>query len=307
MFKIIHLKHSEIDTDKWNNCITNSVNNIVYAFSWYLDIVCENWEALIANNYEAVMPLPVKRKLGIEFIYQPLFTQQLGIFSTIKLNPELVDKFLQAIPEKYKLIWQNLNTYNKAQNPGFSNTSQITYALDLIYPYKFHYSRFSTNTKRNINKAQNTKISVSFGLTPKALVNLIRQNVGLKLKFLKESDYNRIYNIIMFALRNKFGLLYGAYTPENELCAAAFFIQSDNKAIFLFSASNKQGIKNKAMFLLVDEFIKKNCESNLTLDFEGSKIEGLARFYSGFGAKPYYFQQIKRNNLPWYLKMFVRI
>jgi hypothetical protein len=44
------------------------------------------------------------------------------------------------------------------------------------------------------------------------------------------------------------------------------------------------------MFLLIDKLIQKESGKLLSLDFEGSRIEGIARFYSGFGATnhPYY-------------------
>jgi hypothetical protein len=44
------------------------------------------------------------------------------------------------------------------------------------------------------------------------------------------------------------------------------------------------------MFYLVDYIIRKEAAKDKLLDFEGSKIEGVARFYKGFGAKyhPYY-------------------
>ena len=85
-------------------------------------------------------------------------------------------------------------------------------------------------------------------------------------------------------LRYKAGEIYGAFTKNNELCAVALFATAHNKSIYLVGTSSKSGIKNKAMFLLIDDFIKKNSEHNITLDFEGSRIEGIARFYRGFGA-----------------------
>ena len=48
--------------------------------------------------------------------------------------------------------------------------------------------------------------------------------------------------------------------------------------------------------------IQLHAGSDHILDFEGSSIPGLARFYSGFGAhdEPFYFHV--ENNLPWYLR-----
>ena len=61
---IKHLLRNQIDSDKWDACITNAPQKLPYGFSWYLDIACENWSALVLNNYAAVMPLPYKKKVG---------------------------------------------------------------------------------------------------------------------------------------------------------------------------------------------------------------------------------------------------
>ena len=44
------------------------------------------------------------------------------------------------------------------------------------------------------------------------------------------------------------------------------------------------------MFLIINQLVKEYAEKNILLDFEGSQIEGIARFYKGFGAvnQPYY-------------------
>ena len=52
------------------------------------------------------------------------------------------------------------------------------------------------------------------------------------------------------------------------------------------------------MFLLLDSFIKENSQKNITLDFEGSNDENLARFYKGFGSKECVYLQLRRNRLP---------
>ena len=83
---IQHLKHDQIDKWKWDETIKHSFNGTIYAYSWYLDIVCPGWEALIKNDHEYVMPLTAGKKYGVDYIYPPFFSQQLGIFSNSKLN-----------------------------------------------------------------------------------------------------------------------------------------------------------------------------------------------------------------------------
>ena len=70
---IIYLQNHEIDYDRWDSCVSSSDNRLIYAFSWYLDLVCRDWDALVYNDYQAVFPLPKRRKWSIEYIYQPFF------------------------------------------------------------------------------------------------------------------------------------------------------------------------------------------------------------------------------------------
>ena len=131
-----HLRHDEIDKKKWDDCIRSSFNGIIYAYSWYLDVVCEDWESLVENDYERVFPLTGKRKYGISYLYQPFFTQQLGVFSKSILSAEVVEEFLKAIPAKYRYIETNLNTLNKIDSDGFKVEPQRNFELDLIHSYE---------------------------------------------------------------------------------------------------------------------------------------------------------------------------
>ena len=60
--------------------------------------------------------------------------------------------------------------------------------------------------------------------------------------------------------------------------------------IYLCPISNEYGKQRSAMFLIVNQIIIDYQDTDTTLDFEGSRIEGIARFYRGFGAKlePYF-------------------
>ena len=54
---IHYIQHKDIDFEKWDACVANSFNRLIYGFSWYLDVVCDDWDALVLNDYEAVFPL----------------------------------------------------------------------------------------------------------------------------------------------------------------------------------------------------------------------------------------------------------
>jgi hypothetical protein len=299
--KITYVKRNDIDTTKWDNCIARSVNGIVYAYSWYLDIVSENWDALIGDDYQAVFPLTHNKKYGIQYLYQPFFTQQLGLFSTGSINHSLVSEFLDAIPESFKFISINLNTLSKIDYPKAKVLPRVTHHLDLIEPYAVISSRFSANTKRNISKAVAYNVSVVKGLSAFQLLEMKRSNRTVALR---QKHFDTLTKIITQSVANGVGETFGAYNEHNELCAGVLFLKSNGKVIYLLASSTPAGKENRAMFSLVDYFIETNSESHLVLDFEGSNVESVARFYTGFGATPCEYNHIIINKLPWFLKLF---
>ena len=299
--KIIFLHRDEIDVAKWDSCIARSVNGMVYGYSWYLDIVCESWSALVDEEYQTVFPLPHKTKYGINYIYQPFFTQQLGLFSTNIICNEVFHSFVKAIPKSFKYIAINLNTYIKTNNLPAQFTPRVTYHLDLIESYPAISSRYSTNTKRNISRAVTNNISVIKGVPPAQLIELKKQNNRINLE---KQHFSTLNKLISQTIGNGVGETYGAYNARNELCAGALFIKTNGKAIYLLASSTPDGKENRAMFKLIDFYISQNSESNLVLDFEGSNIESVARFYASFGASPCTYSHMKINRLPWLLKIF---
>jgi len=300
--EIRYLKYEEIDKIRWDKCINMSFNGIVYAYSWYLDIVSYQWEALVLGDYKAVMPLIGKNKYGFNYIFQPRYTQQLGVFSQGILDANLVQSFIDALPIKYKIIELSLNTYNKLNTGKLSIKQGVTYELDLISNYKNLAKNYNSNTQRNIKKAIANKVQISKHVNLKDLLLLVKQTSKIPITF---DHLNILRRLIPFSINHNLGDTYGAYNDRNELVAAAFFIRSHNKAIYLISATTNEGKELSAMFLLVDKYIKDNAEKNITLDFEGSVIENIARFYKGFGATAINYNKVSINRLPWFLR-FIR-
>ena len=60
---IQYVDHHQIDPAKWDCAVLQSPHPLVYGLFNYLNAVCDTqWDALIYNDYEAVFPLPFKKK-----------------------------------------------------------------------------------------------------------------------------------------------------------------------------------------------------------------------------------------------------
>ena len=158
-----------------------------------------------------------------------------------------------------------------------------------------HYAQ---NTHRNLKKALQCGISLSSSPTPDEIVQLFRQNRGKQLTHLANDEYTLLLHLIDACIRRGIAEVIGAYTNRMELCAGAIFVRSHEKAIFLFSAVNAEARTNGAMSLIINQFIRQNAGSQLTLDFEGSNDPDLARFYKSFGATALTYQRIIVSKIP---------
>lgn len=277
-------ENKQIDKQKWDNCLEQSECAKIYAYSWYLDIVSPNWKALIQDDYKAVFPLPIKKRLGISYISQPLFTQQLGIFSSE--CGKNFEEFLSQIPKK---IWlRSLQVHNDLT----SSTTKDNFELDISADIEKIREKYSQNTKRNIKKAREQQLIIK-ACSNQSLIQLFKSNKGKEVKEMNEESYSILSNLLDKIQEKKKGNCYGIF-KDGELISSAFFSNCFKRSIYLFAASNTYAKKIGANHLLIDTYIEKYKQDSLILDFEGSMIPSLARFYASFGAakKPYYI--IKR-------------
>ena len=304
---IKHLKSNEIDVQAWDRCIQESFNGLIYAYSWYLDIVHDGWEALVENDYERVMPLTGGKKYGINYLFQPYFVQQLGVFSKSLLTPKKALEFIEHIPSLYKFYDIKMNSFNKIDNKYLSAKLNKNHMLDLINPYDKLAAKFSSQTKRNLKNSSKYKLSVMKNIKPEAIITLFQENRGKTLGKWKEAHYAILKQLMYSSIYKGRGIAYGVFTEFNEICAGAFFLRSKSRLIFLFSGSNTLARENSAMTFLINAVINENASRQIVLDFEGSNDANLARFYKGFGAREILYPGLVQNNLPFPAKQLFYI
>lgn len=289
------IDRKEIDAGKWDKLIAQSPAETIYAYTWYLDQVADNWSALVLDDYRYVMPVAWKRKVGMKYIYQPFYTQQLGVFGRDDPDPDLLRKMLKLLYRKFRFAGLNLNTRNLVgEEKPLEVVDKSNYVLPLDREYNHLFASFKTNTKRNLKKSIDLSDLVDKGISVEELVDLKRRNDVIKRS---EEDYKWLKNLLAAIISRGEGKIYATRT-EGRLTAAAFFAFSKTRAIYLLSASSPEGKDRRAMFRIVDAFVRDHASSGRILDFEGSNIPSVARFFIGFGARAEIYQGVSFNRLP---------
>ena len=300
---IHYIEHKNIDKQKWDTCITASDNVNPFVYSWYLDVVCENWSALILNDYEAIFPLAVKSKYGLKYLYQPFFTRYFGLFSKAKMSTKQLNEFLEGISNDYKFAEFCLHESHKTIGTTFQLKEKKYQLLDLSIEYSFLHKDFSTNAIRNVKKGEKANYIITNKISAKEIVDLFKKTKGGELAVFKPKDYEALIQLMEQCLALKKGITYAVQDASKNLIAAAFFIKTNNRFTFLKSGVTDSGKENGAMHFLFNTFIKEHANTNYILDFGGSSVDSVARFYKNFGAKDCVYLQLKQNKLPKLLKL----
>ena len=283
------ISRKELDTEKYNYCIKKSKNCRIYAFSWYLDVVAEFWDVLVLKEYQAVMPLPWKRKYLIKYVYCPVWTQQLGIFSNKEVTENLIEQFVEKIPKKFQKITISLNSGNVTSL--YSSIYKRNYILNINASFEKSMENFNSNRKRVLKKSRNIVIR------PLSEIDRLIETARVFYSFLNysDADYKKL-KLLSEVLKNKNKcILLGAYNKEEELLGGVFFLKDDYRITYLFSVATNQGKKFNITTHLICFILKNKKYSNHILDFEGSVETGIEKFYKSFGAEDEGYNQLKIN------------
>jgi Acetyltransferase (GNAT) domain len=299
---IAYLPYNDIDKKKWDACIAAADNSLVYAGSMYLDAMAQNWDALILDDYKAVMPLTWKKKYSIHYLYQPFFTSSLGVFGK-NISPELLNDFLQHIPAKFKYWDIYLNHGNFFTLPGFKLYERMNYVLPLNELYEKLYAAYRDNIKRNIKKAEKLGCFIKKDFSVDDVIALAEQQSKTFAPITKD-DFARFKKLYAQLHAQKQAITYGVYTASKELVASCVFFFYGDRAYYILVGNHPNGKTIGASHALINAFIKDHAGKNMLLDFEGSDIRNLAFFYSSFGAVEEKYAGLKYNNLPGLMKLF---
>ena len=293
---ISYVLHIDIDKIKWDTCLDNADNSLIYARSFYLDIMSPGWDALILDDYEAVMPLTENKKWGIAYLRQPHFTQQLGIFGNRVFDENLTGIFLKTAAEIFDFIEINLNYANEA---GRSFAKKCNLVLPLNKPFSETKKLFR---KDLVTKAINAKLSYASSEDIEMAISTFIKNYSHKLNHIKHRSYQDLRRLCVQLKLNGQLLIRKVSAPDGKLLTVSIFCNDKKRIYYLLSASDSEARAVDSNAFLLHEIIKEFSEQDLLFDFEGSEIPSIQSFFKKFGPaeQPYPFIQI--NQLPLWKK-----
>ncbi|MGS0747680.1 hypothetical protein [Halpernia sp. GG3] len=270
------LQYSEINFEKYSECVKHSQQYKYSAEKFFLDITSgHSWDLLVLNDYEFVMPVPFVKKWGFKFVINPKLCQQLGIFSK-EDKLEINDLFLDFLEKKYFIWYYAFNAKNVFYRPLSTRKNYF------IKPdnYENVQRKYSPKRKRKLRLDEevlhNSFVSkeIDFGLA----LDFIKKSIS---KIIRSKDLHSFVALFERLHQSKSLELYGFFYRDKLINLVA--IDVSEKTVALLGTFNEPDfIKNGGSSILIDRVLKDYINTK-TFDFEGSEIPSVEEFFRGFG------------------------
>jgi hypothetical protein len=280
-----------IDREKWDRCINESSNAIIYAGSAYLDHLADNWTGIVVNDYEQVMPVVWRRKFGIRYSYQIPFLQQLGIFCGKKNADEKL--FLQALFSVCRYGYYPFNFGNSIEG----TRAFVNFILPLDSSYEEMSDRFSAVVTQNIRRAAGHNLDYEKGEIDEAIYHCKR--LYGKRSGVTDEQFERFRKLCFFIGKNDKIIVRKVSTAGGSLLAIALLPADKRRMYNAINSTLPEGRTSLANYYLLSRLWMEFEGTGMIFDFEGSDIPGVKEFYRKFGGVNQPYQKLHFNHLPW--------
>ncbi|MCA0930995.1 hypothetical protein LCM02_00950 [Lutimonas saemankumensis] len=283
---INYIFHNQIDRARYDACIENSISCRTYAYSWYLDAVCETWDVFMTGNYEVVMPVPKRKKYGLSYVFTPSWVQQLGIFSSRDISTEESRLFKETLASKFHWIDYHFNSGNLISD------GQITVKKNYVLPLNGEFRDLLRNYNKNRKRASSVSLDHLVLDKEGSLEVFIKNYHAIEKPYKIEEDSMK--KLMTLAQRNPQHVHIWNVFDDNGFRGGLIWAKDSKRITYLLPVANEKAKNENIPTFVINELIKDHLNQGLVLDFEGSMISGVANFYKSFGADEenyYYFKK----------------
>ncbi len=288
------VESKDIDRKIWDSKISKSSHENIFQYSWYLDSVCENWGAVINQDYTTIVPIAFSKKIGVKQIIQAPFTREYDIIGD-DFNWEEVIKYLSS-------EFKGIHFRNRLSNLFENGQRRVHQYILLNQEYQ---DKFRTNAKRLIKKSNKT-FSYEVDNNIDVLIELFKNTAFQKIDSISDADVLKLSQLMKVASESGFGEMISIKEADTTV-GAAFFLKDKTRITLLKSACLNDAKKQGAMFGLINFALAKYQEDYKIFDFGGSNVESVANFYNKFGSEEREYFDYSIDNLPFWFKTLKKI
>ena len=311
--RLIHSK--DLDKINWDRLVSESKQGSIFLESGYLNtILADEWSGIEVhddNELVAVMPVFIKKKLGLNYALQPILAKYWGIAfiernytsynKEYSFKKDIVTAVIDCIPNG--LVKINYNFHPEFDYPlpfywkSYGLKSSYTYVLDAKGKTESNiFDDYSSQLKSSIRTAQKNEIKIFEDDSASALISILEENRKSGKMIYEPRYYQMLDQVIKYGLKNGKCFSLTAINNNGDKVASSIYLKDNHTVYALIHVMAKSHSKTDALSLLVHNAVLRTASEHRQFDFLGSMIEPVEAFNRRFGAKPVPYLNVSKIN-----------
>jgi hypothetical protein len=267
----------------WDNFILSNKAHY-YNYSFFLDSCAKNWGVYYDDKNQKGFVVCFNIVFGKKILYPPIFGRTIDF---INMDQNEIMDYIEIL--KNEFIIGNIQTETKIEY-GFT-----------VKKYQYlHSVNLNTLAKRMIKKG-NLSFVASDVIRLSDVTLLIKKELHGKTHELNLENLNKLTVMCKEAERCNNLKLFGAYDKQ-KLVSGLIFIKNSDTLFYVLGAGETKAKKNGSMYLAMHEAINYGIKNEFKIDFGGSNLDGIRRFYKSFGGKDNNYYCFEWNRAPFWFK-----
>lgn len=317
------LSRQEINADLWDGFVTASPQGMIYSCHYYISALEPEWSAVMIRSNDmihAVMPFILKRKAGIAYSTQPVFTQYWGIMfrpteantaKSFEQKRQWVKLILKTLPGEIRLFNYNFSPAFDYPLPffwkGYTVTPRYSNHIQLDRSKEELWANISEKARGHIRKVEKDGVAVVHGTDIDEVITIFRKAKEDKIQNMTAAHYKAIGDIARHYAQNGMCHTIIARDAQGRSLAGTIYFKFRDTTIHFLGSTDPDYKGRGAMSLIIWTAIQRAKEESKIFDFEGSMIEPVEQFFLSFGSTPTVYLNIKKENLPLPLRLLNKL
>ena len=282
--KIIERKN--IDLVKWDALVEKTKGSTVFSTSSYLDAVAENWCVWTDEKYTSGIALPYSVRLGVKTVYTPLFLRYLEW-----LGEDTKQQSLDFLKDYFQAAELSVRLKGREVEEG-----------EMIYQRieKDTIAEMNEQARRMVRRFEKSGMQLHESNDPNSIFSIIAEELSVKIDTINAHSLQSLRKLVeAFSRKGKLKIV--EVTQDDEVLGGAFFVDFNDRVLYLKSAFREKAKKEGAMYSIMQQQILRANQVQKVFDFGGSRVEGVRRFNLNLGGKDEAYVNLKWEHYPkWY-------
>lgn len=286
----IEIRHrKELNYRLWDSLVLYSPKASIFQFAWFLELLDEDWYALVGDDYRWVLPFFSKNKQ----VFMPALLPYLGLISQERITEDEFVEILNFWNSNMTGIHYTFSKYHYKYNKVPDFNAVPFYQKDLINRYENVSKTFDNSLKELLKSTEDKKFNV---MTLRSVLEFTQylERYG----HWTDDELFTIKKVVSRSVHMKTGKMYAIYDRMNQLSAVSFILLFRTKAYVMFTAFDAGKTRDLADYKLMNTIIEELSLYNISIENHSNAFDEtlLKRFgfsvYHSFNYQYYAKQNI---------------